>query len=164
MSTEKRRAYTVLDEEEPAHVGAPEPARNPWALARVTYVNEEAHLPARIVLVFPSGDSLGLPFSMVDELRTATPGQLATLQLSPAGDTIICQACDAYISVEGLIGDYVRREAGFADRVKRLSAMLLGSKTSASKRLAAVANGKKGGRPRRSVAALPLADDSLVLP
>lgn len=163
MTVAKKRAYTILDEVASTSVSEPEPKVNPWALESVRFAKADSHMPAHVVLVFPSGDSLGIPFSMVNELRKATPRQLATLQLSPSGDTIICQACDAFISVEGLVLDYARRQAPFAARVVKLSSAALGSRTSESKRLAAAENGKKGGRPRKSAQAGPFADERLAM-
>ena len=163
MTVAKKRAYTILDGDAATRMSELVPAVNPWALESVRFAKADSHMPAHVVLVFPSGDSLGIPFSTVKELRQATPRQLATLQLSPSGDTIICQACDAFISVEGLVLDYMRRQAPFAARVVKLSSAALGSRTSESKRLAAAENGKKGGRPRKSEQALPVADVSLAV-
>ena len=159
MTDAKKRAYTIFNEDASTRVGEPEPKVNPFSLASVKFSKADSHMPAHVLLVFPSGDSLGIPFAMVNELRSATPRQLATLQLSPAGDTIICQACDAFISVEGLVADYMDRKAAFAARVAKLSAAALGRRTSESKRLAAVENGKKGGRPRKSERVHPVADE-----
>jgi hypothetical protein len=90
MTVAKKRAYTILNEDTSTRLSEPEPKVNPWALESVRFAKADSHMPAHVVLVFPSGDSLGIPFSMVNELRRATPRQLATLQLSPFGDTIIC--------------------------------------------------------------------------
>lgn len=163
MTVAKKRAYTILNEDASARVSESEPKGNPWALESVRFAKADSHMPAHFVLVFPSGDSLGIPFAMVSELHKATARQLATLQLSPSGDTIICQACDAFISVEGLVSDYVRRKAPFAARVMKLSSTALGSRTSESKRLAAAENGKKGGRPRKSEQAHPIADERIAV-
>lgn len=163
MTVAKKRAYTILNGDASMRVSEPEPKVNLWALENVKFTKADSHMPAHVVLVFPSGESIGIPFSMVNELRKATPKQLETLQLSPSGDTIICQACDAFISVEGLVLDYVRRQALFAARVMKLSSTVLGSRTSESKRLAAAENGKKGGRPRKSEKERPVADERLAM-
>jgi len=153
MTTETKRAYTSLaDNPKAVRARAPAQKLNLWALESVKFAKQEGHMPARVVLAFPSGESLGIPLSMISELRAATPRQLAKLELSPAGDTIISEAVDAYISVEGLLGDYAKRQSAFAERTSKLWATVLGSRTSESKRAAAIENGRKGGRPRKVAA------------
>ena len=150
MATATKRVYTNLAENPKAVRPRATPSKpSPWVLAGVSFAKENGRIPARVVLAFLSGDSLGIPLAMIPELRAATPRQLAKLELSPAGDTIISDAVDAHISVEGLLADYAKRQSAFAERTSKLWAVVLGSRTSESKRAAAVANGRKGGRPRK---------------
>lgn len=104
-------------------------------------------MSARLVLVFPSGDSLGIPMTMVDELHAPTPRELSMLELSPDGDTIISEAVDAHISVAALVRDYADQQTSFMERVVRVSSGAMGRRKSARKSLAAAGTVKKtGGR------------------
>ena len=150
MATAIKRAYTHLaDNPKAVRQRASLSKPSPWILSGVSYARAEGRAPARVVLAFLSGDTFGIPLEMISELRAATPRQLAKLELSPAGDTIISDAMDAHISVEGLLADYAKRQKAFAERTSKLWAVVLGSKTSESKRMAAIENGRKGGRPRK---------------
>lgn len=150
MATATKRAYTVLaDNTAAVRVRKVSPEGSLWALKGVAYAKADKHMPARLILVFPRGDSQGIPLDAIAELKEATPRQLAKLELSPAGDTIISEALDAYISVEGLVRDFAKREPRVAERAAKLWAAYVGSQTSEIKRKASAENGKKGGRPRK---------------
>ncbi|MGE4243092.1 DUF2442 domain-containing protein [Ramlibacter sp.] len=148
--TTARRAYTKLDTGDIKLLAARHvpPAANPWAVTSVSI--RRAKDGARLVLVFDSGDMLGIPLALVSELAGATREQLQELRLSPARDTIIADKVDAYISVKGLIRDYARQVPPFADRMGAVSAARAGAKSSTAKRLSSAENGRKGGRPRRN--------------
>ena len=150
MATAKKRAYTVLaGNPDAVRVRADALVPNLWALENVNFAKADERMPARLILAFPSGDSLGIPLDVIPELKQATPRQLGRLELSPARDTIISEALDAYISVEGLVRDYAKQRSAFAERAAKVWTAYMGSQTSESKRKAAAANGKLGGRPRK---------------
>lgn len=128
--------------------GGDEPrAENPWALAAVSVAKAKPH--SRLMLLFESGDALGIPLPLVSELTNATPDDLRALRLTPARDTIVAEKLDAYISVKGLVRDYAKRVLPFAERFSTIFAARAGSRSSEIKRRSSAENGKKGGRPAK---------------
>lgn len=97
----------------------------------------------RIVLELTNGYLLGIPITALPNLAGATSAQLAGVELSGAGMALRVPALDADYSVPGLVLALGARENGRRG----------GNATSARKTRAAKANGAKGGRPRKVVAA-----------
>lgn len=125
---------------------------SPWALDHVSYLSRGG--PRRLELSFPgtnSTPSLVVPISNIRELAAATVKDLRDLYLSPARDTIISDTLDVHISVEGLIRDVHQSNAAFKKLISTLWGARGGRSTSDRKRISSVENGKKGGRPRKSV-------------
>jgi hypothetical protein len=94
-------------------------------------------------LAFRDGTRLSVPTSRIEELATATPEALKTVEVSPSCDSISFPAIDADIYVPGLIsalyGSSVLAEQGRAG----------GKRSSVAKTAAVRENGRKGGRPRK---------------
>lgn len=97
----------------------------------------EAH---RLVLELTNGYSMGVPVDTLPHLAGATAAQLAEVEVSPAGMSLRIPALDADYSVPGLVMAMSAREIG----------RLGGQATSTRKQRASRANGKKGGRPRKT--------------
>ena len=101
----------------------------------------------RVVLELSNGTAFAFPAKIVRGLEKASRAQRAALALSPSGSGVIWDALDADISVPGILSATFRR-AGLAMMLGRAG----GEAKSKAKSKAARANGKKGGRPRNSVA------------
>jgi hypothetical protein len=113
-----------------------------------------AYFPAtgRFRLELKSGTVLEFSREAVPELDAATDAQLADgLGVSVSGGAIVCRAIDMDIAVEGLVLDLAMGKA-WRLGLKQWYASQMGRTKSDAKAEAARANGKKGGRPRRTTA------------
>jgi hypothetical protein len=92
-----------------------------------------------------------IPRTWIDALQDIPVAELAQLEVWPDGSAIELEARDIQISVDGLLAVVLPAllpEAALASIFARRG----GQVTSEAKRASAQANGKKGGRPRKSVA------------
>lgn len=92
-------------------------------------------------IVLNSGVTVSMPRSAVPGLETASREDLAQVELSPLGTSIVFEKLDADYAVQGLL----RKILGLNEQQRAA-----GTATSAAKRVAAAANGRRGGRPRKS--------------
>lgn len=98
----------------------------------------------RIVMELTNGCAFAFPASMVPGLTTATPGQIAALDVLPGGSGLVWDELNADIGVPALLlSSFGRRQA--ASELGRIG----GSATSPAKARSSRANGAKGGRPRK---------------
>ncbi len=100
-----------------------------------------------VVIQLTSGAYFGFPARAHRWLRTATDDDLTNVEVTPGGDGLRWDSIDADLSVPALIQNSFgsktwMRELGRAG----------GRSRSAAKARAARANGRKGGRPRKSSA------------
>jgi Protein of unknown function (DUF2442) len=110
-----------------------------------------AHYEARgkrLVIELRKGATVSIPVALLDELRGATPRQLAEARASRFGDVIEFEDFDMHISLKGLMRDLV----GLTGAAAMLGSAG-GKATSPAKASAARTNGKRGGRPRKKAAA-----------
>jgi hypothetical protein len=99
----------------------------------------------RIVMELTNGCAFAFPAGLVPGLATATPGQIAALEVLSGGSGLVWEALNADIGVPALLlSSFGRRQA--ASALGRIG----GSATSVSKARASRANGAKGGRPRKA--------------
>ncbi len=89
----------------------------PWALERVRYLSAGGTRRLALVFLDPSVSPLAVDLATIPELAQASDSDLFELRLSPARDTIILEALDVHLSVEGLITAATGRAAGNADFV-----------------------------------------------
>jgi hypothetical protein len=92
-----------------------------------------------------------IPRRWIGALQDIPSGELGKLEVWPDGSAIELEARDIQISVDGLLTDVLPAllpEAALATLFARRG----GQSTSAAKRASAQANGRKGGRPRKSAA------------
>ncbi len=97
-----------------------------------------------LFLRFRNGTRLEIPLAAIEELSTATQEQMRGIVISPLRDSISVPRLDVDIYVPGLVSDVLNSNAA------RNFARLGGSKKTLEKRAAARANGRKGGRPKKT--------------
>jgi hypothetical protein len=99
----------------------------------------------KLVMVdLTNGCVFGFPPSLVPGLESATPRQLATVEVLPGGIGLLWAEFDADVSVPGLLASAMGRKES-----ARQFARIGGESRSKAKAAAARANGAKGGRPAK---------------
>lgn len=101
----------------------------------------------RVLVELSSGILFAFPVSRIPSLRRASPAALAGVSVSSSGSALSWEGLDVDLSVAGLLLSAVDP----TERVRHL-ASLAGRSTSAAKAAAARANGRRGGRPRKTPA------------
>jgi len=101
----------------------------------------------RIVVHLSSGLIVSFSPSDVEGLEDARPSQLKEIQISPSGFGIHVPALDADLYVPGLLEGFLGSKAWMASRLGQMG----GQSRSKRKRAASRANGKLGGRPKKSI-------------
>ena len=103
------------------------------------------YLPAsrQLRVRMANGASLGLPVSVIPELRAATRAQLIDIEILPGGDGLHWEALDFTVSVPGLVASLFG-PATWMSELGRLG----GTRSTVAKAEAARRNGLRGGRPR----------------
>lgn len=118
---------------------AREAARTEPRAVEARYMPASRHLRVRLT----NGASLSLPVSIIPELRSAAPSQLAGIEILPGGDGLHWEALDFTISVPGLVASLFGRSVWMSE-LGRLG----GARSTLAKAEAARRNGLRGGRPR----------------
>ncbi len=96
-------------------------------------------LSSRLELAFSPRDAQGL--------EHARPSQLELIEISPSGFGIHFPKLDADLYLPGLLAGFLGSKRWMASRLGQAG----GKSRSTSKRAAARANGKLGGRPKKAV-------------
>jgi len=96
----------------------------------------------RVIVDLTNGCTFSFPPRLAQGLETASAAQLADVEILGAGYGLHWEALDADLSVPGLLAGLFGTRAFMARQAGRA--------TSAAKAAAARANGRKGGRPRKS--------------
>lgn len=84
----------------------------PWALERVQYLSADGTRRLMLAFLDPSVSPLVVDVATIPELAQASESNLLELRLSPARDTIIWEALDVHLSVEGLIAGSLTPQTG----------------------------------------------------
>ena len=96
----------------------------------------------QIVVELTNGCTFTFPPRLAQGLEIATEEQLSRVEIQGAGSGLHWEALDADLSIPGLLAGLFGTQAHLARQAGRA--------TSATKAIAARANGAKGGRPRKS--------------
>lgn len=143
MNGTKRRDRVVATDAEIDAAGARS------RLDPVAPVVEARYLRAAdaIVLRFPDQIELRLPRRLLQGLEQATPAQLARITIEGPGTGVVWPALGIAHYVPGLLAGIFGTRQWMAENGRRG-----GARSTPAKAAAARANGKKGGRPRKTVA------------
>jgi hypothetical protein len=101
---------------------------------------------ARIVVCLSNGLDLGIPVNLAQGLAGAKAADLADIEISPTGLGLHWPRLDADLYLPSLMEGVFGTRRWMAQAMGKAG----GSSTSPAKRNAARANGKLGGRPRKS--------------
>jgi hypothetical protein len=104
----------------------------------------------RIVLQLSTGIDLAFPPQIAEGLETATPAQLAPIEISPSGFGIHFPRLDADIYLPALLEGFLGSRHWMASRLGAQG----GKSVSPAKAAAARRNGGSGGRPRKRTPAV----------
>jgi Protein of unknown function (DUF2442) len=96
------------------------------------------HLSSKLIVSFSPADAQGL--------ESARPSQLKEIEISPSGFGIHFPALDADLYVPGLLEGLLGSKAWTASRLGQMG----GRSRSKGKQAASRANGKLGGRPKKT--------------
>jgi hypothetical protein len=102
----------------------------------------------RVVVQLDSGVELGFPPSLAEGLVEARPKDLADIKVSPAGTGLHFPQLDVDLYVPALLEGILGSRKWMAQALGKAG----GTQTSEAKAQAARANGKLGGRPRKTAA------------
>lgn len=99
----------------------------------------------RVMMELTSGYIFGFPATTIPSLASATPEQLADVELGPGGSGLHWEALDVDLSVPGLLLSALGRSQKLSELAR-----IAGQVSTPAKAAAARANGAKGGRPRKA--------------
>jgi hypothetical protein len=103
------------------------------------------HRTKRLTISLRRGALVAIPIELITEFANATTQQLAAIRASRSGDAVVQDELDMHISLKGLLRDLV----GLTGAASMMGSHG-GKAKSPAKAAAARANGKRGGRPRKS--------------
>ncbi|CAM3739531.1 DUF2442 domain-containing protein [Polaromonas hydrogenivorans] len=101
-----------------------------------------------LLFSFPDHSAVALPVRNYPELAALNDAELQALTLGFGGSALCLEARDLHISIAGLVS----ASQPLMDMAATLIAARNGRQTSPAKTAAARSNGRKGGRPRLTVA------------
>ncbi len=104
---------------------------------------------ARIVVSLSNGLDLAFPVRMAEGLSGAKAADLADIEITPTGLGLHWPRLDADLYLPALMNGLFGARRWMASLLGKVG----GKATSSAKQAAARANGKRGGRPRKVVAA-----------
>jgi hypothetical protein len=96
------------------------------------------HLDSKLIVSLSPSDAQGLD--------SATPSQLKQIEISPSGHGLHFPALDADLYIPALLEGFLGSKSWMASRLGQAG----GRSRSKAKKSAAQANGKLGGRPRKT--------------
>jgi hypothetical protein len=148
MATSAKKVRAPLTEADVlAQIQASEalPSNREPAAEAITFEPQTRRFTLRLV----GGTVVDFSADVLWELQGATAEQLAQAQLVPSGSTLTWPDLDADISVAGLVLDLLASPE-WRRVLRRSVARELAATRSPARAAAARANGKRGGRPRKS--------------
>jgi hypothetical protein len=104
----------------------------------------------RVVIHLSTGIDLAFPPHIAQGLETATPSELAQIEISPSGFGIHFPRLDADLYLPALLEGFLGSRKWMASRLGAQG----GRSTSSAKSAAAKRNGRNGGRPKKKTVAV----------
>lgn len=154
MVTEKKRRVPtdaeILAKIPAAMRAAAEADRTEPRAASGTYLRESG----RVRIELTNGCAFEFPAELAQGLAGAAPDDLAQVEVYPGGEGLRWERLDADLSVPGLLAGLFGGE-GWMRQLGRRMGQKGGSARTQSKARAARENGKRGGRPRKSIEIKP---------
>ena len=141
MARERRTPKSKIVAQIPAARSRERRARQSGQRATSVYYDQRT---GRVMMELTSGYIFGFPTAAIPSLASATPEQLADVELGPGGSGLHWEALDVDLSVPGLLLSSLGRSQKLSELAR-----LAGQVSSPAKATAARANGAKGGRPRK---------------
>ena len=102
----------------------------------------------RVVVELRTGIEFAVPRRFFRTLQDATPDEMADMGIMPRGGTLVWHSLDDHYSVPALVEDLFGNQVTAAEMGRQG-----GKARTPAKAAAARANGRKGGRPRKSMPA-----------
>lgn len=100
-----------------------------------------------ITINLTNGATFSFPPELAQGLASASPEELALVEITPSGEGLHWETLDADLSVPALLAGIFGTKKWMAEMGKKG-----GQSTSSAKAAAARENGRKGGRPRKELA------------
>lgn len=101
------------------------------------------HTTGEVTIFLNNGCKFVFPANFIKELQSASPEDIAEIEVTPQGTALHWEKLDADYSVTGLLSNIFGTKTWMASLGKQG-----GSAKSEAKAMAARANGHKGGRPK----------------
>ena len=102
---------------------------------------------ARVVVSLSNGLDVGVPVAMAQGLAGARASDLASIEITPTGLGLHWPKLDADLHLPSLLQGLFGTRRWMASQLGKAG----GRSTSAAKKVASRANGKRGGRPRKEL-------------
>jgi Protein of unknown function (DUF2442) len=112
----------------------------------------------RVFIELTNGVMMGFPYQLLQGLANGTPEQLAEVEIMPTGSALHWESLDADLGVAQLVSGLFGSKAWMTELGRHG-----GKSKSPSKAQASRDNGKRGGRPRKTVASESPVDEILRL-
>jgi Protein of unknown function (DUF2442) len=102
----------------------------------------------RVFIELTNGVMMGFPYQLLQELANGTPEQLAEVEIVPTGSALHWESLDADLGVAQLVSGLFGSKSWMTELGRHG-----GHSKSEAKAQASRDNGKRGGRPRKTIAA-----------
>jgi hypothetical protein len=101
----------------------------------------------RVFMELTNGVIMGFPYQLLQGLENGTPEQLAAVEIMPTGSALHWEGLDADLGVSQLVMGLFGSKAWMTELGRQGGKLKLVAKAQASRD-----NGKRGGRPRKTIA------------
>ncbi len=108
----------------------------------------------RVFIELTNGVMMGFPYQLLQGLANGTPEQLAEVEIMPTGSALHWESLDADLGVAQLVSGLFGSKAWMTELGRHG-----GKSKSEAKAQASRDNGKRGGRPRKTVASESKVDE-----